>query len=82
MPTLEEEQAAFNEQLEDLVKEHRGEFVVFKSRVPVGFYPDYEAAYNAALAQFGLDNPFLVSQVEHRRPESVSLAWDAGVMFG
>lgn len=81
-PTLEQEQTAFDAALDELMKEHHGQFVVFKNGKVVGFYPDYETAYNAGLAQFGLDRPFLVSEVERRPPQSVSLAWDAGVMVG
>lgn len=81
-PTLEQEQAAFDARLPELLRDHQGEFVVFKHGEPVGFYPDYETAYNAALDRFGLDSVFLVSEVQQRLPQSVSLAWDAGVMFG
>lgn len=80
--TLEQEQLAFDAQLDNLMKSHRGQFVLFKNGATVGFYESYEAAYNAGLAQFGLDRPFLISKVELQPPQSVSLAWDAGVMVG
>lgn len=78
---LELEQAAFNAQLEEMLHEHQGEFVVFKGGRPVAFFGSYEEAYRAALDQFGPEETFLVSEVKRRMPQATSIAWEAGV-FG
>ena len=79
---IREEQKAFDEQLVGLLKEHRGEFVIFKDGAPAGFFKSNPEAYAKALELFGLKSVFLIAQVEEEPPRSVSLAWDAGVMFG
>jgi hypothetical protein len=79
---LRREQAAFDRQLPEILPEHQGEFVVFKDEAPQGFYKTYNDAYGAALDRFGLDDVFLISEVLERHPESVPIAWAAGVMFG
>ena len=80
--TLKEEQAAFETQLDELLKTHKGKFVLFKSGQVVGFFDDHESAYNEGLDRFGLDTVFLVAPVEKIRPQPISVSWDAGVMFG
>lgn len=80
--TLEQEQAAFEAQLDDLLKEHAGQFALFKDGRPVDFFEDHSKAYEAGLDRFGIDDVFLVGQVLKSRPEPVSFAWAAGVMFG
>src|SRR5439155_5542112 len=39
--TLEQEQAAFEAQLDRLLAEHPGEYALFKNGKPVGFFPDH-----------------------------------------
>ena len=80
-PQLQREQSAFDAQLPNLIPEHEGEFVIFKDGAPVGFFSTYDEAYAEALARFGLDETYLVSEVKHREPHVTSLAWEAGVMF-
>lgn len=80
--TLQEEQDAFNRQLDRLLQDHRGQFVLFKDGNPVQFFPDHGSAYAAGLDRFGLDAVFLVAPVEPPRGEPISLSWQAGVMFG
>lgn len=79
---IQSEQQAFDERLDAMLTDHKGEFVVFHDGEPVGYFPTLEAAYEAALERFGLDEPFLLSRVERIPPTPVSYAWDAGVMFG
>jgi hypothetical protein len=79
---LQAEQEAFDRHLEEMLHEHAGEFVLFRHGKPVKFFPDYQSAYKAGLAEFGLDQVFLVSEVKRRHAEPVSLSWTAGVMFG
>jgi hypothetical protein len=80
--TLEQEQEAFDQQVDELLKEHRGEFALFKDGRAVAFFPDHPTAYTEGLKRFGLDSVFLVAPISppHRQP--ISLAWTAGVMFG
>jgi hypothetical protein len=80
-PQLYREQVAFDAQLADLVREHEGEFVIFKDGTPVDFFSTYDEAYSEALARFGIDETYLVSEVKHRQPHVTSLAWEAGAMF-
>ncbi|HEX9602206.1 MAG TPA: hypothetical protein VF973_00550 [Myxococcales bacterium] len=80
--TLEQEQAAFDAQLPELLKEHRGEFVLFKEGRPAGFFKDHGSAYAAGLQRFGLGVAFLVAPVEPPNRQPISFAWEAGVMFG
>lgn len=80
--TLEQEQAAFDAQLEKLLAEHKGEFVLFKDGKPVQFFKRHEDAYAAGLDLYGLDRFFLVAPIEHPDPGPVSISWEAGVLFG
>jgi hypothetical protein len=80
--TLEEEQAAFNAQLPELITGHEGEYVLFQGGRPVQFFDTHEAAYAAGLDRFGLDVIFLVWEVAKPQLHPVSVSWDAGVMFG
>jgi hypothetical protein len=80
--TLEQEQDAFEQQLDALLPDHAGEWVLFKDGKPMGFFADHVEAYEAGLKRFGLDVPFLVQQVTRHNGEVVSLAWEAGVMLG
>lgn len=78
---LRREQQAFDRALDGMLRNHAGEFVVFHDGSPVGFYADYDTAYEDALKRFGLDEVFLVSEVKKRDPEPISLSWQTGVMF-
>lgn len=78
---LHREQDAFDSQLPQMLPHHSGEYVVFKDGKPAGFFPTYQDAYEAALDSYGLDGTFLVSEVAERPIQSVSIAWDHGVMF-
>jgi len=79
---LRREQEAFDEQLDQLLLDHEGQYVVFHGGKVVDFFTDHESAYAAALDRFGLDDTFLVAEIRKYPPQSVSVAWDAGVMFG
>jgi hypothetical protein len=80
--TLKAEQAAFNAHLPEMLRGHRGEFAVFHGGQLVGYFPTHEAAYEAALAAFGLDEVFLISEVTEQPPHAVSVSWNAGMLFG
>lgn len=80
MGRIEQEQRSFDEQLEAMLAEHEGEFVLFRGE-PVAYFSKYEDAYAAGLERFGVDQVFLISEVRKRPPQTTSLAWEAGVMF-
>ena len=80
-PTLEEEQATFESQLDDLLREHKGQFALVRGGVVIGFFPDEASAYEAAIKQFGPEAVFLIAAVEKTDPKPISVAWDFGVMF-
>lgn len=82
LKSIEREQAAFDARLEEMIREHPAEFVLFEGEAPVAFFPTYDEAYQAGLTKFGVDSPFLVSEVKRRTPQTTSMAWEAGVMFG
>ncbi len=76
------EQQAFDAALGKLLPEHAGQWVLFEGGVSRGFYPTHDAAYRAGLASYGVSGVFLVSEVRKRSPETPSIAWSVGVMFG
>lgn len=80
--TLEQEQAAFDAQLEGLLSLHGGEYVLFKDGHAVGFFATHSLAYSEGIKRFGVDEVFLVAPVRRSPPQVVSYAWIAGVMFG
>ena len=80
--TIEQEQAEFDRQLDGLLREHEGKFVLFKGGKALAFFENFETAYEAALAQFGVDSVFLIMPVKKQPPKPVSLSWQAGVLFG
>lgn len=80
--TIAKEQAAFEQQVPELLKKHRGEFVLMHNGKVVGFFDTHSAAYADGLRRFGVDATFLVAQVIEPRTEPVSFAWEAGVLFG
>ena len=79
---LEKERRAFDQQLPELMKDHQGEFVLFKDGRAVAFFPTYDAAYAAGLDRFGLDAEFLIQEVVEEQPKGCSISWEAGVSFG
>jgi hypothetical protein len=82
MRTIEQEQADFDRLLAGFLEDHTGQTVLFKDGAAVDFFPSYEKAYVAGINRFGPSEIFLVSAIEPPAPRSVSLSWDAGVMFG
>ena len=81
LPALEAEQATFDHLLPELLKEHRGEFVVVYGQEPRGFFKTYNDAYSFALDSYGLDSVFLISEVVEHDNKPASISWSAGVMF-
>lgn len=79
--TLQDEQGAFDAQLDTLRAKHNGEYVLFKDGRPVGFYPTHSDAFREGLRRFGLDAAFLVAQVAQQTASQVSISWELGIMF-
>ena len=78
---IQSEQAAFEQLLPALLKEHTGQYVVVKNAQAVGFHVSFDDAYTAALNTYGVDTIFLIAKIEPARKAATSLAWDCGVMF-
>ncbi len=79
---LRREQAAFDRQLDELLREHAGEYVVFHGEQVLGFFPNANVAYAEAIERLGPDEQFLMRKVEKPRPPAVSLAWRTGTLVG
>jgi hypothetical protein len=47
---------------------HPGEFALVGKKRAVGFYPTYEAAFEAGLEEFGIGTDFLIKQVVEHDP--------------
>jgi hypothetical protein len=47
---------------------HAGEFVLISGKHESGFFPSYEAAFEAGLQAFGLGKEFLIKQVCEHEP--------------
>ena len=58
-----EETLRFRKALPELLKDHRGQWVVFLHGRPRGFFPNGDEAYLAALDAFGCDGGFVVAPV-------------------
>ncbi len=58
------EAEVFKAQLPDLLKKHRGKWVLFRDGRPVDFFDDYEDALIAGLEKFGREAVFLIACVE------------------
>ena len=76
---LEEQQSAFDAQLDEMMRDHDGEFVLFRDGRPVEFFKSYNEAYQAGLDRFGLDEVYIVSEVKRRDHHATSVTWAAGM---
>lgn len=47
---------------------HLGEFALVGNKAAVGFFPTYEAAFEAGLKTFGIGTDFLIKQVVEHEP--------------
>jgi hypothetical protein len=50
------------------LRSHAGEFVLIGDRRAAGFFPSYEAAFEAGLGAFGISKDFLIKQVVEHEP--------------
>jgi len=78
--TIHEEQRAFEVQLDDLLGEHAGEYVLFKDGLALEFFPSFEQAYCAGVARFGHAETFLVELVAKMAPMTTSITWEAAAL--
>lgn len=78
--TLEREWRSFAKSVDRLLEEHRGQYVLWRDDTAVEFFDTYERALASGLRRFGLDETFLVAEVEAPNA-SLPVAWQAGVMF-
>jgi hypothetical protein len=76
-----EEKSAFNSMLEQLLKEHEGEWVIFQNKAVFDFFKSKEDAYKKALSVFGIDKAFLIEQITRKIPQNCSFALELGTIF-
>ena len=62
MSDLDEEIAAYESMIDDLVAKHTGKWVVVHDRQLIGVYESFELAAADAIKQFG-SGPYLISRV-------------------
>jgi hypothetical protein len=48
------------------IDRYAGQFALISGEESGGFFPSYEAAFEAGLQRFGLEKPFLIKQVLER----------------
>lgn len=78
----QQDQRAFDAMREDLIKAGKsGKYAVVSGGQLVGFYDSETDAYADALQKFGPRGSFVIDQVGLKTRESVSLAWDLGLML-
>jgi hypothetical protein len=75
------EQEAFDAKLESLLSEHLGQVVIFKDRQPIGFYESFKSAFDEALKLYGLEDVFLIAEIQEKKPTCASVSWMTGVMY-
>lgn len=80
LDAIKVEQAAFDEKLQGMMKDHAGQFALFKGGKAVAFFPTYQDAYRGGLERFGVDEVFLVSEVKVGRHEPPSISFCTGAM--
>ena len=58
----------FSQHKAEWLAQKTGQYVVIKVSTPLGFYPDFESAYRAGVATYGLSTDFLVKQILEHEP--------------
>ena len=58
----------FDQHKAEWLAHNPGQYVVIKDRGLLGFYPNFESAYRAGAARYGLDTDFLVKQILEHEP--------------
>jgi hypothetical protein len=76
---LQTEQAFFEKNRSQLLKEHRGKYALIKGEVLVGTFDTAENAYIAGVQRFG-NVPFLIKQVVEEEREIYLPAMTLGLL--
>jgi hypothetical protein len=58
----------FSRHKSEWLRHKTGQYVVIKENEPLGFYPNFEAAYRAGATTFGSETDFLVKQILEHEP--------------
>jgi hypothetical protein len=66
--SLQQELDCYESNKADWLNAHLGEFALVGRKGAVGFYPTYEAAFEAGLKAFGIGTDFLIKQVVEHEP--------------
>ena len=67
------------EALPGLLRDHAGQWVVFRDGVAQSFHVDFEHAHEAAVEAFGIHGGFVIAEVAPRNTRTLSRA--AGRLF-
>lgn len=74
---LESDYQFFESELPELLKEHRGQFVLIKDKALHGFFPSMEDALKEGYKKFG-NNEFLIQEVtDEKRVNYINAAFVA-----
>jgi hypothetical protein len=65
---LQQELAWYESNKAEWLNTHLGKFALVGKKRAVGFYPTYEAAFEAGLEEFGIGTAFLIKQVVEHEP--------------
>ena len=66
--SLQEELRVYEQHRGEWLRSNPGDFVVVSKTTVVGFYPDFESAFNAGIKAVGLGVDFLVKKVAAEDP--------------
>ena len=81
MPTITEEQAAFDRLRSRLIDEGQGgKYVLFKDGAVQEYYATSDEAYREGLKRYGSGGIFVVDQVAPKKSEMLSMSWELGLM--
>lgn len=80
--TIEQERAAFDDLLRQLLPDHEGEFALLKGGELLGLYASHAEAFQAGLDRFGPKTIYLVQEIQPDRPEPTNFAWQSGLLIG
>lgn len=68
---IQDEITWFNQNRAPIVEQYQGQWVLVKDRGVRGAFPSYEAAFAAAVQQFGPQGGFLIKQAVLNDPKAV-----------
>jgi len=65
---LAEELSFYEDHKGEWLSSYAGQFALIGGKAAAGFFPSYEAAFEAGLQRFGLGREFLIKQVVEHEP--------------